>query len=200
MEKIFAKPGRDWNEEEQALCIEWLLEEEQLSRILKFVSSRRGSNLYDARDAWSSFYPNIEKHVIRKYDPARGTTFWNFLLFCLGRHCLRAVKSALRTRSREDLVGDYDAVSLDLVDQRTAANPEEMFVIKDLVEKGINELYRKNHLLADVLVAIDLEQKAQADLAMELGLNESTLRVRLFRARRELKSILDRLQRITERH
>lgn len=200
MEKIFAKPGRDWDEEETALCLEWLFEEEQLRRIMRFVASRRGSDLYDAHDAWNSFFPNIQKHVIRRYDPARGKTFWSFLLFCLEKHCLQAVRSALKTKSREDLVGDYKAISLILIDQRAESNPEEKLVIKDLVEKGINELYRKNHKLAEVLVAIDLEQRDQADLAAELGMHENTLRVRLFRARGELKSILDRLQRITERH
>lgn len=199
MDEIFAKPGCDWDEEEQRLCLEWLLREEQLSRLLKFVSSRPGRHLYDAHDAWSSFYPSIQKHVIRKYDPARGT-FWNFLLFCLQRHCLRTVRTAQRIRAREELFGDEEAISLILMDQRAGPDPEEMFVVKDLVEKGINELYRKNRRLAYVLVAIDLEQKTAAELAAASGVNETTLRVRLHRARHELKSILDRLQRSTEGH
>lgn len=188
------------NELEQETLLEWLLQEEQQRKILSFISSRWGSDLYDAREAWNSFFPKIKKNVLRSFRRDKGE-FWNYFLRCLGNHCRKEARDALELKLRESPmpVGD-GSPALVLTDLRTDANPEEILIIREWLEKGIAELHRSSPELAEALLAVDVKQQDLASAAAAQGIKPGTLRVRLHRARRKLREILDHLQSNTGRH
>lgn len=192
------------DESEQEAILEGLLDKERQRRILQFIASRRGSDLYDPQEVWSSFYPNIKKHVLKSYRRDIGVEFWDYFLLCLERHCRHEIRHALKTKSREcsiSEIGDSDYLSLVLAEQRTEANPEDIYLLRErraLIEKGINQLHRRWPALAQAVVAIDLKQGDLRSVAAELGIRPGNLRLRLHRGRRKLKEILETSH--TERH
>ena len=84
IEKIFDKPGNEWSEDDHNDVINWLFQDQQLEFLHDFAIKKLSDDAQpsDAENAWHDFIIKTEifNSIIKSYNPARGSRFWNYLL------------------------------------------------------------------------------------------------------------------------
>lgn len=202
IKRIFDKPGRKWTPEERIRVKVWLHEDRQLGYLLFFALRHlgHGATVEDAEETWGEFYVKRLDASIDNYDPAKGRRFWNWLLFCFERFCHKKGKSIRKKRKREvpletkSADEEVERLRVELVDEGPSVDPEEaleeqeeLLAVRQAMWKCMSELKPLYHT---VVVIYYFEEKSVAEIAEELGISESTVKVRLYRARHQLAECL----------
>lgn len=201
VEKTFSKPGQYWTSEEFDEVYRWLFQHEQLTYLLVFALYYlgQGADFRDAEDALVDFYIKRLELIVRlHYDPEKGR-FWNYLLRCFGRYCQARGKDLRKRRAREKLqkivyisAENDEAVELELTDNDSADDPHVMVEQEEMrtfVQDRVNELEPKYR---SVITMFYFKEKSISQIASELRISESNVKVRLLRARRMLKDSLQK--------
>lgn len=192
---IFDRPGQAWSNEERKIICKWLFEDRNRDYLLGFASSKIGiaEGAEHAEDALSDFFLNIRPFIYH-YDPARGKHFWNYLLFCLERHCYKYSKKIRNRRKYEQLTkkGAVEQIEFVEPERSTKTTPETELMMKELVKtlnKCIQNLLPK---YGKVFELKDAEELSIEEISVKLAISISNVRVRLHRARIMLKECLQR--------
>ena len=108
----------------------------------------------------------------------------------LSRIAIRTCYDALRKRRREK-----GNIPLDEIHYQIADNSGEDFLAveqaRSVLERGMSQLKPAERL---VITLLELEEKPVKEIAQLTGWSETNIKVRAFRARRKLKSILEKLK------
>ena len=203
IKQIFDKPGRTWTPEERTRVQKWLLESPQLKKLLVFALHYLGqvATAADAEDAWYNFYSKRLNMQINLYDPARGRRFWNFLLFCFQRSCAdereklnkwnqrtEPLEREVQTRTGETFELDWLVMEDD--GPETVAEQKAMWLILHRCMDDLSSSYKS------AIVLHYFEEKSLTKIAVTLGLTETNVKMRLYRARQKLAECLAASQRI----
>lgn len=194
---IFDKPGRQWSPEERLRVIEWLHESPQHSYLM--TSARRhlgpAAAREDEEDLWQGFCLKGLNAVIVSYDPAEGARFWGYLLVCFMRLCWEEGKK-IRKRSPVDqpwpemVTEDGDRIEVEFADPHLYSDPYSVAELNELLgilNQCINELpwpYRQ------VILLHYFEEQSIKEIAEKFKISDSLVKIRLFRARQNLRVCL----------
>jgi RNA polymerase sigma factor (sigma-70 family) len=185
---LLATPGRDWTAVDRLRVVVWLNRPASRDVLLRFAAFRLGqgyrtATFSDAEDVWSAFSVDRLGAVMRLFDPAEGT-FVRFLFFTFGRECAR---TALRLRQRmARSTAEVEAVAI----PARVDSPERAAERKETahwLQTGIEALPASDR---EVIVQHYFENKELREIALALGVSVATAKVRLFRARRRLATLL----------
>ena len=106
----------------------------------------------------------------------------------LARITVRACHDALRRRKREKFHLSLDAVHHQIADGASSSR-QAAEEARDLLEKGLSRLRTEERL---VITLLELEEKSVREVAALTGWSEANVKVRAFRARQKLKSLLEK--------
>jgi RNA polymerase sigma factor (sigma-70 family) len=193
VDRIFDKPGREWSDEEYNRVCEWLFNNRQLQQLLAYalIILGDGATAENAEDAWSEFCVRRLSMIAHfHYDPGRGLRFWEYLLFCFKNFCQTNGEELRKRWRREQPIVLYPRqeggiIEFKLSDSATSSHEAlEQAETMRCLQESINKL---DHKYRDVLIKHYFEEKPIKELAEELDISLSTVKVRLYRARRMLK-------------
>lgn len=192
---IWAKPGRAWTLDERDRVKTWLNSEPQLADMRAFALRHLGptGTRQDAEDCWGDYNAKGElDKVIARYEPAKGM-FPSYLYLCFKQYCWRWGQAEARQplgRPRAEPPRDDDGESLEIVfvDDRSPADDAQ----RRERYAGLNDCIER--LPPDFRIVVTLhyfEGYSVAEIANKEGISESLVKVRLFRARQELRKCLE---------
>jgi RNA polymerase sigma-70 factor (ECF subfamily) len=146
-------------------------------------------NADDAEEEVQNSFWNAYKNIERFQHDAKFTTWLNRIVI---NQCLMRLRSAKRKRafSIDDVQVGEERGTMELRDTRE--NPEQSVGRVEVIKVTQTEIRRIPALLRDVLVLRDVEQRSMSEVAESLGITVAAAKSRLLRARRELRSRLDR--------
>lgn len=196
IEDIFRKPGHDWSEDDRNYAINWLYQDPQLKYLLIFALKKLGYGAQpeDAEDVLSDFSVEHLDSVINSYDPDKGFHFWNYLLKCFERECIREGQK-IRNRQKSEIsltiISDEEREFIEFELEDTAATPEEYAGYRELLdaikasrsisikEKTVLELFHIKGLLIN-------------EISLRLNISEPDVKTSLHRARKKLVADLQK--------
>jgi RNA polymerase sigma-70 factor (ECF subfamily) len=199
IKRIFDKPGRCWTPDERVRVWEWLFEDAQLRYLLVFARRHLGgeATAEDAEEAWGNFCVKRLNPVIDNYDPAKGLRFWDYLQFDFKRFCWdEGERNRKRRRREEPLEPQIETEEGEFIEREFADDDENVAPQEALERKERQRAVREcvNQLLEGyraVIVRCYFEEKSVAEIAEELGISTSNVKIRLFRARSMLAACLE---------
>jgi RNA polymerase sigma-70 factor (ECF subfamily) len=101
-------------------------------------------------------------------------------------------KQQRRPELRHADLSEDEANMLDVVTQdESAEHAGEALAARELLGKLLDQLKPADRM---VIQMVDLEQKTLAEVAAETGWNTTLVKVRAFRARRKLRTLLEKLE------
>lgn len=145
-------------------------------------------NREDAEDEVQTAFWKAYTNLDRFQREAEFTTWLNRIVI---NQCLMRLRSAKRrpTFSIDDVTVGERPVTLELRDSRRS--PEAVLGQSQVEHRLRAEVRRIPPILSQVLQK-ELERKSAQEIAMELGITVSAVKSRLLRARRELRSRMER--------
>lgn len=157
--------------------------EQERDRIRRFVAK-----IVDDTDEAENIVQETFAEAFRQIDDFRGEAKVSTWLFSIARHL---AYGHLRSSKRHNLM-EHDTIEFLQADQEggtETATPDAVIAAerKDLVHEALQELpdhYRR------VIQLRDLEEQSTSETAEQLGLTEVNVRVRLHRARKQLRKYL----------
>lgn len=200
IDSIFDEPGASWTPDERLRVVIWLNSKPQLDFLCFQALLHLGFRAQpeDAEDAWNDYCVKRLNRVIDRYNPAYGCRFWNYLLRCFRRFC--------HDEGRK--IGPRPIIEIDAVvgtplefeftnqdehgDVERAAEQEE----KRLAMRAcVNKLKKE---FRDVVVLRDFQEMSIREVAREIGVSESLIKMRHSRALLMLAKCLRRRFKETE--
>lgn len=142
------------------------------------LAKRLTGNEEDARDVVQESYLRAYRGLERFRGDAQFTTW----LYRITANCA-ATHMGKRSRRRTEALPD-ESVVVDVNPERDPAARAEATVLRDRLEEALDHLPAK---LRAVVVLRDVYDLPHEAIAVELGISESAAKVRLHRARRQLR-------------
>lgn len=190
----FRKPGRSWTAEERLNIKVWLSTPPQIWRLVRYTAAclGRGTSEEDAEDTWASFCLAELDKTIDWYDPVRAP-FRPFLLMRLRQFCSDARARIARNREEplESRTMDGDVHEFVIVDPDD--DPEQRIVDRLNLRQCLAAL--PPGMLAVVIRRFFLGQSVR-ETAKDLEISEPLVKVRLFRAKQQLRGCLASVRRV----
>jgi len=196
LERVFDKPGVAWSPAERAMVMTWLNVPPQLPRLVRIavLNLGPGSTAEDAEEAWQTFCVHDLGKTIDYYDPARGKRFLSYLCMRLEQVCWEKGDLIRRRgavfRPLDDDQGRPDAASSG--PPADGASPEVALVLMESSDRLRAEVKALPAIYRVVVVLRYFEDQSVSEIMQALGLEESAVKVRLFRARQLLRHSLER--------
>ena len=196
IENIFRKPGHDWSEDDRNYAINWLYQDPQSEYLFIFALKKLGYGAQpeDAEDVLYDFHVEHIDSVINSYDPDKGFRFWNYLLKCFERECIREGQK-IRNRHKSEIsltiISDKEKEFIEFELEDTAITPEEYTEYRELLdtikasrrisvkEKTVFELFHINGLLIN-------------EIALRLNISVPDVKISLHRAKNKLAADLQK--------
>jgi RNA polymerase sigma factor (sigma-70 family) len=171
----------------------WLNAPVPRARLLRDVFVRlarvwRGSTPADAEDLWGEFCLDRLTKVTRLYDPAKGP-FVPFMRTALHQACLRQA-AKLRSRAERVPMTTDEELSQSPGPASHAMTPEQVFERAEWAERLRECVATLPEHHRTVIEALYFKEQPVAEIAVALGIREGAAKVRLHRARQELKKCL----------
>ena len=146
------------------------------------LAMRLTNNTEDAADATQEAYVRIQRSITKfRGDSAFGTWMYRVVANCAANQLAR------RNKHSHDELDAHDVVDV----RSTTATQQPLSVDRDQLAEALKELPDP---LRAVIVLRDLYDMTHRDIAVELGINEATAKVRLHRARKSLAAKLSKLR------
>ena len=199
---IFAKPGCIWTSKERIRIINWLNETQQLEYLLNFALSKLSptATAQEAEDTWQDFCTKKLDVRIKRYNPANGRSFWNYLIYkgeknwdSFENFCFKARQEMKKNPMRpyQPIYCQEDqAIELEIVDESIDGNPEEAVKQKEMyniLQKCLNKMpfnYWR------VIIMFYFEGKSVAQISESLQISVAYTKVLLHRTRQHLAKLL----------
>lgn len=157
----------------------------KLLRIARHVTRNRE----DAQDAVQEAFLKAFQHLHQFREQSQFSTW---MIRITLNHALMKVRKRQRTAREismdEDFQANGDKPLLEIADW--APNPEALYRASELRNILINALGELRPVLRTVFVLRDIEQLSTIEAAQAMGLSETAVKARLWRARRQLRERL----------
>ena len=201
IQRILARPGRDWSLDERNDVVVWLNQPPQIGFLARIAAFKLGlsATAQDAEDAWQDYCVKVLlRTLIARFDPTL-SPFQAYLLLSLKQFCQRRGLALGQARDRERplerQVGG-DVVEINLVDP--SERPDDTI---QHAEEGREEARRHRQLrrcvdsLADpyrtLIVRHYFGEQSLVAIGRSFHVTAGTVRVRVHRARRKLKRCME---------
>lgn len=194
---LFGRPGSNWGSGRMTV-ISWLLSERvrRFCLVATLQEMRRicsDATVQDAEDVFFGFVETGLDGVVRSYKPtykpALGekppVSFPPYFIFCLRRHARR---KAIKLRREYERQAQEPPVPVAPPQQEGQESDTEL--IRRSVEQAIAELARSQSQFAHILELTYVDDLEPREIAERLGISAVNARVRLLRARRQIRPIL----------
>ena len=135
----------------------------------------------DARDVVQEAYIKAHKGLSRFRGDAHFTTW----LYRITSNCAASFRTKRSKHRHDQLESDPD-----VVDERPSSDPQQRAASRELRDELIAVLRELPPKLRAVVVLRDVYDLPHAEIATELGISESAAKVRLHRARKQLRDLL----------
>lgn len=185
IEEIYDKPGCQWTKKEQKYVCQYLETKRRQELLLNTLHWLGCIAIYeDAEDILHEFYEKSLDSVIKSYDPDKGKRFWGYLFTCLQRFCRRERK---KIKIRTDVIGP---IAPDII-ININDNAYNRLVSRSEVRTIEQCLGKLSLHFFEVIEMHCFHDKSIAEIAKKVGISESNVKVRLFRARQKLGVLLN---------
>jgi RNA polymerase sigma factor (sigma-70 family) len=192
---VFDKPGPEWTPDERTAVLVWLNTSPQLRYWLGHTAKHLGwgTRADDAEDTWFGFNAHHMDYTIEHYDPDRGRRFPSFLRMRLEQVCWRQ-GDKIRARREQPLERENEAgesIQIEVADPNAPTESELLRGI-DTASTSVS-LARCLQTLRPGLqrvILLELEGNGDREIAQELRITEQNVRIRRFRAIRDLRKCL----------
>ena len=189
VEAVFDRAGQAWTGAERQRVTEWLVTAPQIGQLLLYTARHLGSGTTaaDAADTLRGFFATQLDSTIRLYDPFRGLRFQAYLLMRLKQVSWKE-GHRIRERREEPLVrrdGEGEAFEFELTDPNAAT---EQDMVNRLTLQQLFASMSANYRGA--MMKRYFEGKSVRETAVELGISEENVKIRLLRGRRWLRDRL----------
>ena len=201
IQRILARPGRDWSLDERNDVVVWLNEPPQLGFLARIAAFKLGlsATAQDAEDAWQDYCVKVLlRTLIARFDPAL-SPFQAYLLLSLKQFCQRRGLALGQARDRErplerPLGGDV--VEINLVDP--SERPDDTIQHAEEVREEARR-HRQVRRCVDslpepyrtLIVRHYFGEESLVAIARSFHVMSCTVRVRVHRARRKLKRCME---------
>jgi RNA polymerase sigma factor (sigma-70 family) len=180
--EAFAKPGREWSQEQRVALVEWMLDNPRL----RAIASRLLPSKEDAEDAYQDFLAFKLPKVVHSYQypnepneppfsPLR--TFLAYCLKSLHNHHLSWNHRALRQRARNLPLESAAGAAVD-------PTPHTELLLE------IKEILSKLSMADREIVELNSMGFTTREIASKLSISPQTADVRLYRARSKMRASL----------
>lgn len=183
------KPGRDWSNEERAIVRAWLFSE-KWHDMQRAVEKAVGKCPADhAAGVMATFLDGKLDSIMQGYEPGHSGV-WPYVLVCLRHHCWRAA-TPLNLERGLTRAPSSQPETAEVPDdgQCPGGDPPQALLEKDLYSLVQRELKS----LADIYRAPLVRRIRGAsydEIARDLGLSRMVVKIRIYRARQELRRCL----------
>ena len=184
-----AKPGKDWTREELEACRRWLISE-KWSDLQREVAQTLPSTPADHGAGVMAAFLNGEfEPILNGYKPGHNGLL-PYVLICLRRYCWRAASQLNRERglTRPIQENEADLAFPDPGSPAAGAPPDTLLGqgLQVLIQRELATLepsYREPLLRC-------IRGATYEEIARELGLSITVVKIRIFRARQKLRKAL----------
>ena len=190
IEVVFDTPGHAWTRDDRERVKVWLNQPPQRGRLLRFSALHLGhrATAQDAEETWQAFAVAPLDDAIDRYDPSRGRRFASWLLLLLTQDCSRARKK-IEKRAEVPLTPVDDEggpMEVDVPDP--GSETERQKVERITLRRCLSALPA---LYGAVIAGHYFEEKPVDEIARQLRISGSNVKIRLFRARKWLRRCLE---------
>lgn len=186
---ILEKPGAGWSLEDAISVVEWLNDKPQLTMLRLFALHHLGANASwaDAEDAWSDFVADKElERTLMKFEPVKGT-FPAWLLLRFKQLCWRRAEKLRRTSELGVACEERGTDAVNIVYSRTPFDDVNRQEISRALINCLNQLPAQ---LGTVVALYYQFERAVATIADQLEISQALVKVRLWRARGQLRTCM----------
>jgi RNA polymerase sigma factor (sigma-70 family) len=195
---ILSNSGSIWKQDEIDRVKLWICDQTKLRYLLviawSYLKTFHAADYKDAEDLVQDFYLKRLDRVVATFDPGKGD-FWAYLLVDFKQFRLDEWRKLMRRKGLETpmpvLINEGDATEIGPADLRPENDParppevrETARTVRACIER-LGEMYRP--IIEMTYFNGELSCKA---IAAKLGLTETAVKVRLHRARFQLKECL----------
>ena len=196
---IFNKAADSRNREDISRVRNWIYQSSQLKELALHALRNLGVNarFAAAEDVLQEFCIKRLDAVIKSFKHLEGGgDFWAYLKFCLRRFCHRNGKTLQKEKNLFVSFSDtgqpdqhYAAILENLPDNDTEPPDKKLSAeeFRSCLEQIVNKLEPKYH---EPLVKFYFEDKSLAEVAEELNISLSNAKIRLMRARQQIRKLL----------
>lgn len=187
--QLEAKPGKDWTSVEREACRSWLISEKwnDLQREVSLVV--RTSPADHRAGVMAAFLNGKLEPVLDGYEPGHNG-IWPYVVVCLRRHCWKeAQRLNLEHKLTREVTPHEDEPTLLDACAPPPGTPPYWLLDKDLHDLAQREFARLRPSYRDPLLR-RIYGRSYKEIADELGLTVTVVKIRIFRGRQELRKAL----------